>query len=695
MAALPHMAVCEGVLGSLPLLGQFAAGFLGERSGAESLTADPLIQIQPELYCRSLLKLSIIAMLQGEPGYACTTLTRAVEESESRCPDVYIQATAYLIQCRHMQFKWSAADSYVSGVELDDIFDLVTEMQRLQACSQSANRAMRNREMMKAPTSPLPLLEDLQEATSHYRDSNFLYGATQYTRGQAAVQLRLGYLATLGTFRSSSTTSTAYEITLAHANRAKHLYSQAGDIAGVQVATAHSCLCRVGMAQFPEDSDTAKAIGQYGKEKGSYSLAFGLGLFFAKYARRWLVFLGDYEKALAAHKLAAAVFESRAEVIIYAYSISDQLSVHELLGDQAMIYITAEKASDVSHEIEQERPRTSQISQTALNHAVHILGKIFQRANKRDDPERLAHIADRLHCHERRKTGRYGGTSGKTVDVSKRDFKAAAAHTRAYKDQLVAAEEHESVGMNQETEGFLRRKKWQEKTRLLNLFARVRLYGDARSILEELELEWGPDWWNQYEYPVWENLDIIAQVSEGLGYLYVQLSRCLDGITLLCKALERYIVGNTVSKEMAQAEQMPEHLSEETIGWNHGTGRKKFKLKGKRKEETEAKKGKALGCTSQIGTDGVSLASEDCTLWCPLFLEPTATIPLFAKTQKKATIMSPMAMRGTRIENMVNPYDADWKVLLEARVFVARPACIADMGYEEHHDALTSVNNLA
>lgn len=71
--------------------------------------------------------------------------------------------------------------------------------------------------------------------------------------------------------------------------------------------------------------------------------------------------------------------------------------------------------------------------------------------------------------------------------------------------------------MNQETEGFLRRKKWQEKTRLLNLFARVRLYGDARSILEELGLEWGPDWWNQYEYPVWENLDIIAQVSEGLG----------------------------------------------------------------------------------------------------------------------------------------------------------------------------------
>lgn len=49
--------------------------------------------------------------------------------------------------------------------------------------------------------------------------------------------------------------------------------------------------------------------------------------------------------------------------------------------------------------------------------------------------------------------------------------------------------------------------------------------------------------------------------------LYVQLSRCgsLDGIILLCKARERDIVENTVSEEMAQAEQMLEQLSEETI----------------------------------------------------------------------------------------------------------------------------------
>ncbi|RKL37838.1 hypothetical protein BFJ70_g6791 [Fusarium oxysporum] len=744
MATLSHMAVYEGVLGSLPLLGQFPSGFLEERSSSEGATIDPPFQIQAETYCRSLLKLGIIAMLQGEPGYACTSLKQAIKLSESRYPDVHIPAITHLIQCLHMQFKWSAAGSNISSVELDGIFDFITEIKHLQASLHSAidykhDLVRRLRALLelqrclvtsrpRIPTSveidlargigtesvaqaiqncrlsgvseaeilpfevelayiyrvvgdrdrfhsvidsvvplkptdfmlrayhqlrlgdasavtfgapetwnmlleqgtesnaqprddesthfAMPLSEDLQAATSYYRNADVLYESVQHTCGQAAVQLRLGYLATLGIFSSSSATPTAYEVALAHVSHAKLLYGQAGDIAGVQVATAHSCLCRLGLAQFPDDSDAAKAIGQYGKEKGSYSLAFGLGLFFAKYARRWLVFLGDYEKALAAHKLAAAVFQGLGLKLSHAYSICDQLSVHELLGDQSMIYITAEEASNLCLEIERERPRTSPISQMALNHAVHVLGKIFQHANKRADPERLACIADILREWRRRgpsvsvkqllsrqielnqniqsamnegkmvdvgelftrlnglnidpvefqTQGAYNlidhfisltaamvplyrsrqavrnGDSNRAEDlwretesaltahptsesevllaslsVSKRDFEAAAAHARAYKDQLVAAELHESIGTDRETKELLQRKKWQEKTRMLSLFVRVRLYEDAKSMVKELELEWGPDWWSLYEYPVWENLSIIAQVSGGLG----------------------------------------------------------------------------------------------------------------------------------------------------------------------------------
>lgn len=761
MAPPAHMAVCEGVLGSLPLLGQFLSGFLKERSKFESAMINTEIQKLTELRCHSLLNLGIIAMLQGEPGHACTSLRQAVELSGTRYPDMYIQAIAYLIQCLHMRFKWSAAGSNISSVELNDIFNFIPEIERLQAHSQSTNayehdhiqrlravlglqrrivsarpslptsvevslarnlgtegvaqaiqdcrlsgveeaeilsfevelahiyRVIGNHDLFHSvvgsilplkqsdfilrahsamgsiiPLKPtdfilrahhqlrlgdskattvgtpetwnmlleqgtesnaqprndesshfaMPLLEDLQAAASYYRESDALYRSLQYLRGQAAVQLRHGYLATLGIYSPSSATPTAYEAALVHANHAKLLYSQAGDIAGVQVATAHCCLCRVGLAQFPEDSDAAKGIGQYGKDRGSYSLAFGLGLFFAKYARRWLVFLGDYEKALAAHKLAAAVFEGLGLKLSHAYSICDQLSVYELLGDQSMIYITAEKASDLCYEIKEETPRTSQIAQMALNHAVHVMGKIFQRANKRADPERLAHIANRLREWRRRgptvsveelqsrvmelnqkiqtamNEGRmadmgellarveslnidpvdfqtqgaynliehfislsaalvplYRGRQAirnrdwnkaetlwretesaltahptseseillASLNVSKRNFEAAAAHARAYKNQLVAAKE--TVGIDKETKELLQRKNWQEKTRVLSLFVRVRLYNDAKSILKELELEWGPDWWSLYEYPVWENLSIIAQVNEGLG----------------------------------------------------------------------------------------------------------------------------------------------------------------------------------
>ena len=49
--------------------------------------------------------------------------------------------------------------------------------------------------------------------------------------------------------------------------------------------------------------------------------------------------------------------------------------------------------------------------------------------------------------------------------------------------------------------------------------------------------------------------------------LYVQLSRCtsLGGITLLSKARERDVVGNTIPENMAEAEKRLEELSEATI----------------------------------------------------------------------------------------------------------------------------------
>ncbi|KFZ03733.1 hypothetical protein V502_10707 [Pseudogymnoascus sp. VKM F-4520 (FW-2644)] len=738
MASLPIRPVCEGVLGSLPLLGQFAAGFSEERARCESVSSNPMIQLHPETYRRSLVELGVIAMLQGEPGYAAKVLMKAAEPSKFRGPEVYIQALAYTIQCRNMQFKWSAAGSTILGEELNNLFDFTEEVGRLetqlksidvqkhhlhtlttllslqrslvsarppiptcnhialagnqglemvikalQECRDSglpcdrvtpfeielahlyhavgdhahfdsivrsvvpklsdnvlrahhelrlgddkvttfgapetwnmvleqgteSNAQPRDEELTHfAPPPP----EDLWAGASYYEEADALYRTAQYARGRAAVQLRLGYLATLGAFGAAGTSS-AYETALTHVNFAKSLYGQAGDIAGIQVATAHSCLCRLGMGQFPEDSAAAMEIGEWGKERGSYSFAFGLGLFFAKYARRWLVFLGDYEKALAAYKLAAALFQGLELKLSYAYGITDQLSVYELLGERSLISITAEITLDLCAEIAKDEG--SPIYRTARNHAVHVMGKLFQHANKHADPEGLARIADRLRewqspepilsveqlqrrvfdlnqkfqdamrdgklsemqdtiaklnslnidpveiqtqgafaqidyfistaealvpLYRSRKALRDGDWEDAerlwletelalrvhpnedsevlltSLSVDRRDYNAAAAHARAYREQIVTAQRERPLGVDRESQALLQRTKWQDQSRVLNLFTRVKLYDDAASMMEELKLEWGSDWWRKYEDRVWENLCTIAQINEGL-----------------------------------------------------------------------------------------------------------------------------------------------------------------------------------
>jgi len=47
------------------------------------------------------------------------------------------------------------------------------------------------------------------------------------------------------------------------------------------------------------------------------------------------------------------------------------------------------------------------------------------------------------------------------------------------------------------------------------------------------------------------------------------------------------------------------------------------------------------------------------------------------KRKRTATVISPAAMRGPRIENMVKPYDADKNESLPLSLSIANPACMA------------------
>ena len=53
-----------------------------------------------------------------------------------------------------------------------------------------------------------------------------------------------------------------------------------------------------------------------------------------------------------------------------------------------------------------------------------------------------------------------------------------------------------------------------------------------------------------------------------------------------------------------------------------------------------------------------------------------AATQLLTNAKKKTSMINPVAIRGARMEKMVNPYAADWKEEVWARD-VARPTCMA------------------
>jgi CHAT domain-containing protein len=230
-------------------------------------------------------------------------------------------------------------------------------------------------------------------ARSHYERAQDIFQDLGLLRGIAAIQLRLGYIAILGDSRNH-TPADRYKEALEHVLLAENLYSCCGDSVGVQVARAHSCLCRVGIGEEPEDHDSARSIGNWGRKTGSYSFAFGLGLFFAKYARRWLVAVGDYERAVAAHKLAETLFDALDAKLPRLFSITDQMAIYESLGERDRFMVTAEHALDLCANL-QKSPDAS-IANKAFNHGANVFSRMCLWAQKHADPDEISSVASRM-----------------------------------------------------------------------------------------------------------------------------------------------------------------------------------------------------------------------------------------------------------------------------------------------------------
>lgn len=465
---------------------------------------------------------------------------------------------------------------------------------------------------------------DTHKAIAHYEKAQEIFESLGVVRGVAAIQLRLGYVATLDTLHDR-TPGDSYRKSLEHIILAESLYHSCGDSIGVQTARAHSCLCRIGVGQEPEDTELARSIGAWGRNHGSTSFAFGLGLFFAKYGRRWLVKFGDYERAVAAHRLAEALFHGLSTRISRLFSITDQLAVYEALGERNRFTITAEDAFILCSEM--ARSQEVSVSAKAVIHGVQIMSRMFLWAQKRAEPDEMERVATRMQAirptakggttfsldhfkqqyfamaksslheddsegveqsrvspnsdelakllremedlalnplefqtksatamidhmvslagfqvpfYQGRRAAKEGDQEGAeklwklaraslekdpnelaevllvSLCVEMKNYDEALTHTWTYYKQCVASHDALPKVATPEDKVLMDRGFWQSKNQVLGMLTRIRSFEEAAKFAENIQEQWGENWWKIYEERAWENLSLMGQINDGI-----------------------------------------------------------------------------------------------------------------------------------------------------------------------------------
>ncbi|KAK3904859.1 Tetratricopeptide repeat protein 28 [Staphylotrichum tortipilum] len=236
--------------------------------------------------------------------------------------------------------------------------------------------------------------EEIDEAASHYEIARVLFEQSESKRGLATVELRNGYLAVLRARLVDGSLSGLQEA-LHCCSTAEAEFEACGDTLSFQTARAHAILCRVALGQRPEDTVSAREIGTWGRTDGSISYAMGLGLFLAAQARRWTADEGDYEKGVAALRLAEALFDGLGLPRSCTAAIADQMSVHDMLGEHDRFVITAERALKVYTGLADDASSPS-LAAWARTRSADVLGRMVRRAIEREDPDQIASAVSRL-----------------------------------------------------------------------------------------------------------------------------------------------------------------------------------------------------------------------------------------------------------------------------------------------------------
>jgi CHAT domain-containing protein len=214
---------------------------------------------------------------------------------------------------------------------------------------------------------------DVESARTLYQEAEHLFTTGSGGRGLGAIQLRYGYLAAL---------AGDYPAVIAHARQAQDHFTASGDILGIQLARVHHTLGLVGAPQRREDSDTARSIGDWGRDSGNFGYCHGLGLLLARVGRSWLTQDGDYERALLCYRLAQTLFIALGAADPAAQCQVDQGNAYQMVGEHAASLAAYEQAREAYARIIETHPVLAVVAwEKALMLADEVCGLNLARQN--------------------------------------------------------------------------------------------------------------------------------------------------------------------------------------------------------------------------------------------------------------------------------------------------------------------------
>jgi CHAT domain-containing protein len=177
----------------------------------------------------------------------------------------------------------------------------------------------------------------LLQARQFWEQATTLFTQAQDKAGLAQVQLRLAYLAAL---------EGHWELVQEHAQAAQTLFATQFDAPHAQLAASQIVMALTALKRIPEALILAKSIGEWGSESGNVSWTASLGLILARFARHFMLRLGEPETALKAYRITRTLQQVAGNPLCAAQHLTDMGEIYKAIGQTDAAIAHLEQAAD-------------------------------------------------------------------------------------------------------------------------------------------------------------------------------------------------------------------------------------------------------------------------------------------------------------------------------------------------------------